>query len=131
MLAFEAAAGSAVELSALDIVLWGVLPYVMVVVLVGGLIWRYKYDQFGWTTRSSQLYESRLLRIASPLFHFGLLAVIAGHFGCGPPWRAFLRASTGTTTARPWPRGSARCLSSSLISRRWRRPRSRSTCTPW
>ncbi|MGO4491234.1 respiratory nitrate reductase subunit gamma, partial [Arthrobacter sp. 2YAF22_2] len=80
MQAFEAAAGSAVELSALDIVLWGVLPYVMVVVLVGGLIWRYKYDQFGWTTRSSQLYESRLLRIASPLFHFGLLAVIAGHF---------------------------------------------------
>lgn len=68
------------ELSVLDILLWGVLPYVMVVVLVGGLVWRYKYDQFGWTTRSSQLYESRLLRIASPLFHFGLLAVIAGHF---------------------------------------------------
>ena len=35
-------------------------------------IWRYRYDQFGWTTRSSQLYESRLLRIGSPLFHFGL-----------------------------------------------------------
>ena len=65
MLAFEAEPGSAVGLSALDIVLWGVLPYVMVVVLVGGLLWRYKYDQFGWTTRSSQLYESRLLRIAS------------------------------------------------------------------
>ena len=39
----------------------------------GGLFWRYRYDQFGWTTRSSQLYESTLLRIASPLFHFGLL----------------------------------------------------------
>lgn len=80
MLASEAGPGSAVDISAMDIVLWGVLPYVMVVVLVGGLLWRYKYDQFGWTTRSSQLYESRLLRIASPLFHFGLLAVIAGHF---------------------------------------------------
>lgn len=64
----------------MDILLWGVLPYVMMVVLVGGLIWRYKYDQFGWTTRSSQLYESRLLHIGSPVFHFGLLAVIAGHF---------------------------------------------------
>lgn len=51
----------------------------MLAVLIGGLIWRYRYDQFGWTTRSSQLYESRLLRIASPLFHFGLLAVVAGH----------------------------------------------------
>ena len=60
--------------------LWGVLPYVMVVVLVGGTMWRYRYDQFGWTTRSSQLYESRLLRIGSPLFHFGLIFVIAGHF---------------------------------------------------
>ena len=63
----------------MDILLWGVLPYVMMVVLVGGLIWRYKYDQFGWTTRSSQLYESRLLRLGSPLFHFGLLTVLGGH----------------------------------------------------
>jgi nitrate reductase gamma subunit len=62
-------------------VLWGVLPYLMIVVLVGGTIWRYRYDQFGWTTRSSQLYESRLLRIGSPLFHFGLLFVIVGHVG--------------------------------------------------
>ena len=62
-------------------VLWGVLPYLMIVVLGGGTIWRYRYDQFGWTTRSSQLYESRLLRIGSPLFHFGLLFVIVGHVG--------------------------------------------------
>jgi nitrate reductase gamma subunit len=65
----------------MDVLLWGVLPYVMMAVLVGGLIWRYRYDQFGWTTRSSQLYESRLLRIGSPLFHFGILVVIIGHLG--------------------------------------------------
>ena len=64
----------------MNVVLWGVLPYIMLVVLIGGTIWRYRYDQFGWTTRSSQLYESRLLRIGSPLFHFGLLFVIVGHF---------------------------------------------------
>lgn len=62
-----------------DVILWGVFPYIMLAILIGGLIWRHKYDQFGWTTRSSQLYESRLLRIASPLFHFGILAVIVGH----------------------------------------------------
>jgi nitrate reductase gamma subunit len=61
--------------------LWGVLPYLMLAVLVGGTVWRYRFDQFGWTTRSSQLYESRLLRIGSPLFHFGLLFVIVGHIG--------------------------------------------------
>ncbi len=59
--------------------LWGVVPYVVVTVLVVGLVWRYRYDQFGWTTRSSQLYESRLLKIASPLFHYALLAVFLGH----------------------------------------------------
>ncbi|AQP46325.1 respiratory nitrate reductase subunit gamma [Tessaracoccus aquimaris] len=59
--------------------LWGVLPYLTFLVLIGGLIWRYRYDQFGWTTRSSQLYESKLLKIGSPLFHFALLAVLMGH----------------------------------------------------
>ena len=66
-------------MSALDAVLWGVLPYVTLVLLVGGTVWRYRYDQFGWTTRSSALYESRLLRIGSPLFHFGILVVVVGH----------------------------------------------------
>src|SRR5690606_35284491 len=62
-----------------DVLLWGVLPYVVLAVFVGGAVWRYRYDQIGWTTRSSQLYESRLLRWASPLFHFGILAVLVGH----------------------------------------------------
>ena len=65
----------------MDGVLWGVLPYLTIAVLVGGTIWRYRYDKFGWTTRSSQLYESRLLRIGSPLFHFGILLVLIGHIG--------------------------------------------------
>lgn len=60
-------------------ILWGVLPYVVVLMLVGGLIWRRRYDQFGWTSRSSQLYESKFLRVASPLFHFSLFAVFMGH----------------------------------------------------
>lgn len=63
----------------MDLILWGVLPYLVVLVLIGGLIWRRHYDQFGWTTRSSQLYESKLLRFASPIFHFSLLAVFMGH----------------------------------------------------
>jgi nitrate reductase gamma subunit len=63
----------------MNLLLWGVLPYVMVAVLVGGTVWRYRYDKFGWTTRSSELYESRLLRIGSPVFHFGILVVVIGH----------------------------------------------------
>lgn len=59
--------------------LWGVLPYVTFVLLVAGLFWRHRYDRFGWTTRSSQVYESRLLNIASPAFHYGILFVLVGH----------------------------------------------------
>ncbi|MGH3613794.1 MAG: respiratory nitrate reductase subunit gamma [Pseudonocardia sp.] len=61
--------------------LWVILPYVTLTTFVVGHLWRYRYDKFGWTTRSSQMYESRLLRLGSPLFHLGLLAVIAGHVG--------------------------------------------------
>ena len=59
--------------------LWVIVPYVCLAVFVVGHVWRYRYDKFGWTTRSSQLYEDRLLRIGSPLFHFGMLGVILGH----------------------------------------------------
>ncbi|MGW6405635.1 respiratory nitrate reductase subunit gamma [Streptomyces vinaceus] len=63
----------------MDLLLWGVLPYVSIALLVAGTVWRARYDQFGWTTRSTQLHESRLLRIGSPLFHFGMLFVVLGH----------------------------------------------------
>lgn len=59
--------------------LFAVFPYLAMAVFVVGMIWRYKYDKFGWTTRSSQLYESKLLRIGSPLFHYGILMAVLGH----------------------------------------------------
>ncbi|WP_067711046.1 respiratory nitrate reductase subunit gamma [Nocardia yamanashiensis] len=66
-------------LSARDYLLWVAVPYVALAVCVVGLIWRYRYDKFGWTTRSSQLYENRLLRLGSPLFHYGIVFVFFGH----------------------------------------------------
>ena len=54
-------------------ILWVAVPYIAIAIFVVGHYWRYRYDKFGWTTRSSQLYERRLLRIGSPLFHFGIL----------------------------------------------------------
>jgi nitrate reductase gamma subunit len=63
----------------MDTFLWVIFPYICVAVFVVGHYWRWTYDKFGWTTRSSQLYENRLLRWGSPLFHFGLLGVVGGH----------------------------------------------------
>ncbi|MGZ4516881.1 MAG: respiratory nitrate reductase subunit gamma [Mycobacteriaceae bacterium] len=81
-----------------DIVLWVVVPYACLAVFVVGHYWRYRYDKFGWTTRSSQLYERKLLRIGSPLFHFGILGVFLGHVvGLGIPesWTEAVGVSEG------------------------------------
>ena len=66
-------------MNAIDILLWVAFPYATIAVFIVGHILRYRYDQFGWTSRSSQTYENRLLRWGSPLFHYGILMVIAGH----------------------------------------------------
>jgi nitrate reductase gamma subunit len=82
----------------LDTLLWIIVPYLAVATFVLGHAWRYRYDKFGWTTRSSQLYESRLLRLGSPLFHFGILLVIGGHvFGILVPEAATRAAGISET----------------------------------
>jgi respiratory nitrate reductase gamma subunit len=63
-----------------EALLWVALPYVSTAIFIGGLIWRYQSDQFGWTSRSTQILESRLLAPGSILFHYGALAAIGGHF---------------------------------------------------
>ncbi|MBF6354977.1 respiratory nitrate reductase subunit gamma [Nocardia higoensis] len=69
----------AADPTAAETLLWVAVPYASLAIFVVGHYWRYRYDKFGWTTRSSQLYENRLLRLGSPLFHFGILVVIVGH----------------------------------------------------
>ncbi|MEO7007269.1 MAG: respiratory nitrate reductase subunit gamma [Terrimesophilobacter sp.] len=66
-------------MNTVDVLLWVVFPYVAASSFIVGHILRYRYDQYGWTSRSSQIYEGKLLRWGSPMFHFGILTVFAGH----------------------------------------------------
>lgn len=59
--------------------LWVAFPWLAIAAFVIGIIWRWRYDQMGWTTHSTQIYESKLLRLSSPLFHWGMMFVIIGH----------------------------------------------------
>ena len=59
--------------------LWAVFPYIVLTIFVGGHIYRYQHDQFGWTSKSSELLEKKQLRIGSNLFHFGSIFVFFGH----------------------------------------------------
>jgi nitrate reductase gamma subunit len=65
--------------SAGEILLWVILPYVAMTTFVVGLWWRYRADQFGWTSGSTQLFEQKILGWAGPAFHYGALAAIGGH----------------------------------------------------
>ena len=62
-----------------QIILWIILPYVAITVFVVGHWWRYRHDQFAWTSRSTQLLDRSILGWASPAFHYGALAAVGGH----------------------------------------------------
>lgn len=58
---------------------WVVLPYIVFAIFIGGHIFRYNYDQFGWTAKSSELLEKKQLKLGSNLFHWGIIFVFFGH----------------------------------------------------
>lgn len=62
----------------LDQFLWVVLPYIILTIFIGGHIYHYQNDQFGWTSKSSELLEKRLLRLGSNLFHWEIILVFGG-----------------------------------------------------
>ena len=66
-------------MSAGEILLWIILPHAAVATFVVGTWWRYRADQFGWTSGSTQLFEQRILGWAGPAFHYGALAAVGGH----------------------------------------------------
>jgi nitrate reductase gamma subunit len=63
----------------LGVFTWGVFPYICLVVMIVGTLYRYQDDQLRWTSKSSELLEKKLLTTGSMLFHVGLLFVFAGH----------------------------------------------------
>ncbi|MDU0155005.1 respiratory nitrate reductase subunit gamma [Bacillus cabrialesii] len=60
-------------------IIWGIMPYIVLTIFIGGHIYRYQHDQFGWTAKSSELLEKKKLAAGSTLFHWGLLCVVGGH----------------------------------------------------
>jgi nitrate reductase gamma subunit len=75
----SATGSSLTAASGADLLLWVAVPYICLAVFAVGHVWRYRHDQFGWTTHTSQLLENRWLRWGSPLFHLGTFMAIAGH----------------------------------------------------
>ena len=59
--------------------LFGIYPYVALVVLAVGSVIRYDREPYTWRSGSSQLLRRRQLMWGSVLFHVGVLLIFAGH----------------------------------------------------
>ncbi|WP_241971850.1 respiratory nitrate reductase subunit gamma [Aliidiomarina taiwanensis] len=64
----------------LDLLMFGIYPYIASVVFFFGSALRYDREQFTWKAQSSQMLSTRNFRIASVLFHVGIIMIFAGHF---------------------------------------------------
>lgn len=63
----------------INTLLFGVYPYVALVVLAVGTVIRYDREPYTWRSGSSQLLRRRQLMWGSVLFHAGVLLIFAGH----------------------------------------------------
>ncbi|MCG6656903.1 respiratory nitrate reductase subunit gamma [Halomonas campisalis] len=82
----------------LDHLIYGYYPYLVGTVFLVGSLLRYDHGQFTWKTGSSQMLSSKNMRLASNLFHVGIIVIFFGHlFGMlTPQWvySPFLHAGT-------------------------------------
>ncbi|MDH6234853.1 nitrate reductase gamma subunit [Mesorhizobium soli] len=64
----------------LNTLLFGIYPYVCLVVLLLGSLIRFDREPYTWKSDSSQMLRAGQLRLGSNLFHYGVIVVILGHF---------------------------------------------------
>lgn len=68
------------HLNWLQIFVFGVYPYIALAVCVIGTWARFDLSQYSWKTGSSQMLNDKGMRIASNLFHIGIIGILLGHF---------------------------------------------------
>ena len=70
----------------LDLLFFDIYPYLCGTVFLVGSWLRYDYGQYTWRASSSQMLDKKGMRLASNLFHIGILGIFFGHlFGLLTP----------------------------------------------
>lgn len=64
----------------LDMLLFGIYPYIASAIFFLGSIIRYDREQYTWKAQSSQMLDKKYFRIASVFFHVGIIMIFFGHF---------------------------------------------------
>ncbi len=65
--------------SYLNTLLFGIYPYIALVVLAVGSVIRYDREPYTWRSGSSQLLRRKQLVMGSVLFHLGVIVIFFGH----------------------------------------------------
>ena len=89
-----------------DVFLFGVLPYVAMMLFFVVTVQRYRMRKYSYSSLSSQFLENRKHFWGSVPFHYGILAVLVGHVVAflvpsailgwnAEPWRLFALEATG------------------------------------
>lgn len=63
----------------LNYLFFGIYPYIALAIFLVGSWLRYDHGQFTWKAGSSQMLSSSGMRLASNLFHVGILLIFFGH----------------------------------------------------
>lgn len=58
---------------------FGIYPYIALAIFLLGSLVRYDREQYTWKSESSQVLNTGMLRLGSPLFHVGILGLFFGH----------------------------------------------------
>ncbi|MFG6176505.1 respiratory nitrate reductase subunit gamma [Halomonas sp. THAF12] len=66
-------------MSYIHTLLFGLYPYLAGSVFLIGSLLRFDHGQYTWKTGSSQMLTSRNMRLASNLFHVGIIVIFFGH----------------------------------------------------
>jgi len=67
-------------MSNFNFLLFGVYPYIALAVCLIGSWARFDLSQYSWKAGSSQMLQPKGMRLASNLFHVGIIFVLCGHF---------------------------------------------------
>lgn len=67
------------HLNWLQIFAFGIYPYIALAVCVIGTWARFDLSQYSWKTGSSQMLNDKGMRVASNMFHIGIIGILCGH----------------------------------------------------
>lgn len=67
-------------MSNFNLLMFGVYPYIALAICLIGSWARFDLSQYTWRAGSSQMLDNKGMRVASNLFHVGIIFILAGHF---------------------------------------------------